>query len=912
MHARVKCGLPEEHAMSSHSSARRDALASLTSFRRSIARSLTALALVGVAITASQPAFADARTEARRHFKTGMELLNKGKFLEGAKELELANEILPHPNVQFNVARAYAEAGLIERAIEEYKKYLAGDPADRGGAARIIKLLEEKLALQRIEQGKADGAGKPGDEKPADGKPGDEKPADGKPSDGKPGDEKPADGKPGDGKPADGKPADGKPADGKPADGKPGDGKPADGKPADKVGGGEVANIVGAARDEDVYRETVITASRGAQSPLDSPNSTTIITRQDIRLSGITRIPELLRRVPGMDVMQVTGGDSNVSMRGFNSRLSNKLLVLINGQRPAYNDVLGSTFWETLSIDVDQIERIEVVRGPGSALYGANAFAAVVNIITIAPGEGRTGFRIGVGTNAEGYGSAWAAGRDGDFGYRASVGYTRRPRWTREVQDGRQDIITFDKDQNLGAENLRVDIRLAQRLKGNRELQIGGGFARADLDVYGIGPFNDYRAKFDTSDVTAMFRGENFSARVYYARFTATTGANHQYQGHTLFPSEANQNSVDAELQFFKDFTFPKGVEHSFRAGAAYKLKVIDWTYLQRNAPIENWGSAFVQDAIRLGKHVQVVVSGRADYVPYLNNVVASPRGSLIIKPTETQSIRLSGSTAFRNTTFLESYLNLPIQLQVPGVELVSASKRLEDPAFKLQPERIITLETSYLNQSNDRFEFEVTAYYNRISNLIRLADARPLSLANRADGLGGLNPETGRYTVAFGGWENQCDTLNVVGGEVGARVYPVDGLDVFANYALNYTGQELEAGCDQAFDQRTSRHKINAGVQLRTKAGVDGEITFHYQSAQVWGERLATPTGIDFLTFDLPAYFLLNGRVGYHFPIASTTGDVSLVVYNALAGLFDEPAQQHPFGNQVGRRVMGYFTHTL
>jgi iron complex outermembrane receptor protein len=613
-----------------------------------------------------------------------------------------------------------------------------------------------------------------------------------------------------------------------------------------------------------------------------------------------------------MDVMQVTGGDANVSMRGFNSRLSNKLLVLVNGQRPAYNDILGSTFWETLSIDVDQIERIEVVRGPGSALYGANAFAAVVNIITIAPGEGRTGFRLGVGDHSEGYGSAWASGRDGDLGYRASVGYTRRPRWTREVQDGRQDIVTLEKDQNLGAENLRVDVRLAQRLKGNRELTIGGGFARSDLNVYGIGPFNDYRAKFDTSDVTAMLRGENLSLRVYWARFAATTGANHQYQGHTLFPSTANQNTVDTELQFYKDFTFPKSVEHSIRAGAAYKIKVIDWTYLSRNTPIENWGSAFIQDAMHFGKHVQFVVSGRADYVPYLNNVVASPRGSLIIKPTETQAIRLSGSTAFRNTTFLESYLDLPIQLQIPGVDLVSASQRREDPNHKLQPERIITLETSYLNQSNDRFEFEVTAYYNRISNLVKLSGARPVTLANVADGLGGLNPDTGRYTVAYGGWENQCDTINVVGGEIGTRVYPVDGLDFFANYALNYTSQELSPGCVEQADQRTSRHKLNAGVQLRTKAGLDGEITFHYQSGQIWGEQIATATGIDVLPFKLDPYFLLNGRIGYHFPIASTTGDVSLVVYNALAGVFGEPAQQHPFGNQVGRRVMGYFTHTF
>ncbi|HMY21288.1 MAG TPA: hypothetical protein PKA58_33430, partial [Polyangium sp.] len=226
--------------MSSQSSARRDAPTSqversghrvacgvlpskpLASIRRSLVRAFTALTLVGAAITMSQPAFADARTEARRHFKNGMELLAKGQFLEGAKELELANEILPHPNVQFNIARAYAEAGQLERAIEEYKKYLAGDPADRGGAARIIKLLEDKLALQRVEQSKTDGT-KPGEDKPGDVKPGEDKPGDVKPGDVKPGDVKPGDVKPGDVKPGDVKPGDVKPGDVKPGDVKPGD-----------------------------------------------------------------------------------------------------------------------------------------------------------------------------------------------------------------------------------------------------------------------------------------------------------------------------------------------------------------------------------------------------------------------------------------------------------------------------------------------------------------------------------------------------------------------------------------------------------------------------------------------------------------------------------------------------------------
>src|SRR5262249_33850483 len=160
--------------------------------------------------------------------------------------------------------------------------------------------------------------------------------------------------------------------------------------------------------------------------------------------------------------------------------------------------------------------RIEVVRGPGSALYGADAFAGVVNIITIAPSEGKPGVRVGVGDGGTVYGSGWATGRAGDFSYRASVGYTRYPRWTRGINTNRIDLNVSGADHNLGAETLRTDIRFAYRIDKNNELTFGGGFARGALDVYGAGPFNDYRLSADNSDVSVEYRGRYVNARAYY------------------------------------------------------------------------------------------------------------------------------------------------------------------------------------------------------------------------------------------------------------------------------------------------------------------------------------------------------------------------------------------------------------
>ncbi|WP_437807982.1 TonB-dependent receptor domain-containing protein [Sorangium sp. So ce1078] len=847
------------------------------------ARRLLACAVALGAMTAARGALADARTEARLHFRAGMDLIAQKQFDEGIRQLQKANEILPHPNVVFNIARAHAEAGHTEQAIAAYREYIASAPPDRDQVTRIVEQLEQRLAAQRAPAAQA--ATEPKQPPPPEPQPqGPQQPGPG-------------------GAPA--QPTVGQPTpEGAPAT--PAVPAPA---PSSRAAPDDAAGIVGAARTEDVYQETVITASRGAQSPLDSPNSTTIVTRQDIRLSGMTRIPELLRRVAGMDVMQITGGDENVSMRGFNSRLANKLLVLVNG-RTVKNDVLGSTFWEALSIDVDQIERIEVVRGPGSALYGADAFAGIVNIITIEPGVGKSGFRAGYGDHQQGYGSVWASAREGDFAYRLSAGYTRYPRWTREVADDRIDLETSGQSQDLGAQNVRIDLRATQRLGPRRELAVGAGYSRSELDVYGIGPFNDYNLEVTNADASVAYRGENVNARTYYSNLDGYSLLNAAYLGHTLYAGRPRQHIVNAELEFVKTLRAPAPVVHDFHIGLGYRLKATDWSYLDDDMPIEHHGSVFLQDSMKLGERVTLVASGRLDYVPYLERLIPSPRGSVIVKPTPRQAIRLSGSTAFRSPTSLEAYVDLPIQLALPGLELLSTTRPPVRSDFIIDPEQIITAEASYLNQQSDYFEFEVTAYYNRVSNLIVLAEPQRTTLSQRAQGFGGLNPETGRYTSGFGGFENQCDIYHVVGGELGGRVYPAEGLDVFANYALNLSEQQRPAGCSAPEDERTSRHKVNAGVQVRTPVGVDGEVTFHYQSSQAWAEQVPAGTVIATDIYPLPAYTLLNARLGYRF--LNNRAEISATVFNALDGLGDQPLQMHPFGNRIGRRFMGFFRYSL
>src|SRR5207237_6043474 len=132
---------------------------------------------------------------------------------------------------------------------------------------------------------------------------------------------------------------------------------------------------------DDILEEQVVTASARSSSESKTPASLTIISEDEIRMSGAATIPEILRRVPGIDVAEMNPSDTNISIRGFNRRVANKVLVLVDG-RSVYQDFLGTTLWPLLDVAVQDIARIEVIRGPGSALYGANAYAGVVNIIT--------------------------------------------------------------------------------------------------------------------------------------------------------------------------------------------------------------------------------------------------------------------------------------------------------------------------------------------------------------------------------------------------------------------------------------------------------------------------------------------------------------------------------------------------
>ncbi|MBH0188893.1 MAG: TonB-dependent receptor [Nitrospira sp.] len=205
-----------------------------------------------------------------------------------------------------------------------------------------------------------------------------------------------------------------------------------------------------------IEEETVSTAIRREQPISQAPSNVYVITAEDIRQSGAPDVPTILRRIPGLDVMQVTGADFNVSVRGNNQLFANKMLVLIDG-RSVYIDVQGFIFWKG----------IEVIKGPVAALYGFNAFDGVVNIITKSPKEmAGTTLQVGGGEVGTISTSAVQAGAEGNFKYRVSGGYEQNHQWRA------QDTAAF--------RSYKFNSQMDYALSGQSKASVSGGLVYMD------------------------------------------------------------------------------------------------------------------------------------------------------------------------------------------------------------------------------------------------------------------------------------------------------------------------------------------------------------------------------------------------------------------------------------------------
>jgi iron complex outermembrane receptor protein len=228
---------------------------------------------------------------------------------------------------------------------------------------------------------------------------------------------------------------------------------------------------------EDLMNVEVSSVSKREEKLSRTASAVFVITQKDIQSSGATNIPDLLRMVPGLDVAQINGNTWAVSARGFNDQFADKLLVLIDG-RTVYSPLFSGVFWDAQNVPLEDIERIEVIRGPGATVWGANAVNGVINITTKKAADTQGGLVTGGGGNLDqGMGIAQYGGKIGnDTTYRVFSNYANLDHQPnlggQNGEDGwgnyrggfrvdsnptAKDSFTFQVDTEVGDEGERVE-----------------------------------------------------------------------------------------------------------------------------------------------------------------------------------------------------------------------------------------------------------------------------------------------------------------------------------------------------------------------------------------------------------------------------------------------------------------------
>ncbi len=913
--------------------------------RSARARRGSALGLALALVAAfAVPASADVRTEARRHFRRGMDLVTRGQLEAGILELEVAYRTLPHPNVLYNIGRAYAEAGRYSEAIEHFERYLESDPPDRVEVLSFLEALRARLPATPA-------AGPPTSAEPPD-----------EPRD--PG-VSPVDTEEiraleetatqlavlaeaaqsallrdrasrlrgladlwrerqaavarasvddtGSTESGPDIASAGGGAVGSVTQGTVGGtdrgtvdgagGGVVDGAAGGTVDGGsdQAADGVGLGQQRlDLFEEEVVSASRFAESPLDAPNSTQTITRQDIRLSGLTDLAQLLRRVAGVEVMTHYASHTEVGIRGLSQRQSNKVLWLIDG-RTVRLDFLGAPWSQMLPVSVDDIERIEVIRGPAAAVYGADAFSGIINIITRDPGEADRYVRAGGGSRRTATATASMSGRSGPFSARVSGGYLRTDPFVQPVGPDRVDygVAPVYDDPLTGHERTFFNVDARADL-GPVSIHAGTAIAFGQGSIQGVSRLREVpvgQFTFAQSHLTVS-SDVGLGLRVYWNRMTAAADGVWESPpgGLDTFGAVNRQDVIDTELNFNRRFEL--GVPHNISIGVGHRYKGVDWDWADAEQTEQHF-FGYLQDALQLHERLRFTASLRVDRHPLLDGVQLSPRGALVWRFLDGHSLRFTGGTAFRSPAFLESYLDTENRTPLRAVTAEGTGN------INLNPERIISFEVGYMNQATDYFALEANLYYNLVLDQIVLASVNPYELSDFGRGRAGYDERLAAFSAGELQWINEDATIRQLGGEVGVRLFPVTGLDIYANYAIHDTspsdGSDFAENPARARDQRTSMHKINVGLQYRSPFGLDVNVDLHWVSDQLWVEQVTdTLRGVRFEEFPLDGYVMIDARLGWRF------FDDHLELGVTGTNLTFQRTRQHPLSQPVDTRLVG------
>ncbi|GKS57028.1 hypothetical protein YTPLAS18_05550 [Nitrospira sp.] len=639
---------------------------------------------------------------------------------------------------------------------------------------------------------------------------------------------------------------------------------------------------------EVLKEEEVSIAASHLQPISEAPSAVFVITDEDIRQSGAIDLPTVLRRIPGMEVMQVTAADFDVSVHGDNQLQANKLLVLVDG-RSIYFDMQGQVFWKSIPVTLPEIKRIEVLKGPASVLYGFNAFDGVINIITKSPQEMRgSTVQFGGGEYGTISSAAIQAGTYKNWGYRFSFGHDQTNQWRN------RDALAFRDNKFNGL--------IEYALPDDSKFSLTGGLVDTNRFDGQVNSFLQNASTIVNGHATALYERPNMFLRGWWQRW------NHD-QFNQTYPTIAPfitvvsqegdqtvhtvQNSYNLEGQHGLELT----TSNRFTYGFNYRYNTGSSNFISQYTT-ENRLGLYVQDEWRPLDPLTVTAGIRMDMDTFINPTY-SPRGAISYKLAKDHTVRFSGSVAYRPPTMFETSSDAQSRVFFPGIPPFvppSVNTGTLIGSDNLNPEKIVSFDLGYQGWFHDhRLRVRGDLFFNHISNLITTTRV-----------------STAPSILQF---VNSGGAADIHGLEAGLEYQATPWLTGFLNYTYQQINQTITIN-----DVRRGgpAHKINAGLRGDWTNGLNAEAAVHYVSgadypvSSVFSQFAAFPfNGPPPPNSHVDGYTLLNLRGAYRFWQQRAAAGYMREAEVAVSGFnsLNDKHKENPLGDTITSRWMGWVT---
>ena len=536
---------------------------------------------------------------------------------------------------------------------------------------------------------------------------------------------------------------------------------------------------------EALLNTTVITASKREQKLSESANAIHVITAEEIKRSGAVDLPDLFRLVPGIDVVNVYGNSYGVSARGFNERFAQRMLILIDG-RSIYTAFFGGVFWENEEVFLEDIERIEIILGPGGTIWGANAANGVINIITKDP-ESDQGLMVTGKAGTKDFRevvSRYSDTIDTKLSFNLTGGY-REDEGKRGVNDYRRVP--------------KATTRLKYKLSDNADIQLFAGVNESEIGL----ELSKYTPRTD-GNVRSNYEMLRWEYRFSETSLLQIQGYHDYYEVHSTDKSvDIEEEEYDLELQH----SFALGEKHQFVWGLNYTTTEADSAFLSPESDHDDLIGFFLQDEITVLDNLSFIAGIKHEENSFTGGDW-SPRGSILYTPWHNHHFRFSVSRAYRTPSFAEDSFRvtrtLPSPLPPIPLLFVVGNEHLD-------PEEITAFELGYRSTLFDKVGLNLELYYNDLDNVIEnviLRKTLPLLIS----------------------WENDFHVI-AKGIEVSAN-YPVTP---WWSLTANYTFQEVEYKRVNQDVPGTPKHKVNLWSSFRFKNGLSLDLIAHYVDDTKW-----------------------------------------------------------------------------